>query len=145
MPSRMNQQNSLMLDSDPAQAELLLDWICPVLELSCLDNMQAFHLQCAVVEVFNNCIQHAYRGEIGRPIRISYKLHHDRVRISIYDRGRNAFGQPETAVESPMAESGRGLEIIKLSVDRLQYIRNNGWNICRLENWAPPAARPTAA
>lgn len=144
MPARVNRQSSLSLDSCPAQVESLLDWITPVLETSCLDDIQAFRLQCAMVEVFNNCIQHAYRGEPDQTIRINYKLDCDRVRINIYDRGQKLFGPPDTAIESLMAESGRGLDIIHASVDRLQYIRKNGWNICRMENWATPAAKPTA-
>jgi len=133
MPKPVNQKGSLSLSSDANEVESLLDRINSVLGASCLDEMLAFHLSCAIVEAVNNCIQHAYQNETGQPIEIIYELMHDRVRIKIADKGI-PFEVPTDAPEIALLdESGRGLSIISAWVSQLQFGRKNGWNECLLE------------
>ena len=119
--------------SDPRDVERLLTSLENILAESCLDEMSAFNLRCAVVEVVNNCIQHAYMNEAGQPIEISYALSPDRVQIVISDKGA-AFPEPIGPSEiSLMGESGRGLQIINAWVSSLKFERKNDWNMCLLE------------
>jgi anti-sigma regulatory factor (Ser/Thr protein kinase) len=124
---------SLSLSSDPRDVERLLTSLESTLAESCLDEMSAFHLRCAVVEVVNNCIQHAYKNKSGQPIEITYALAPDRVQVTISDRGP-PFAEPAEPSElSLMDESGRGLQIIKAWVSSLKFERKNDWNFCLLE------------
>jgi anti-sigma regulatory factor (Ser/Thr protein kinase) len=133
MPEPIPPSGSLSLSSDPKNVEQLLNSLESILTKSCLDEMSAFHLRCAIVEVVNNCIQHAYMNKSGQPIEITYELGPDRVQVTISDRGP-AFSEPVGATEgSLLGESGRGLQIINAWVSSLKFERKNDWNICLLE------------
>jgi anti-sigma regulatory factor (Ser/Thr protein kinase) len=137
MPGPLIRNGSLSLRSDPVEVERLLNELGPILDASCLDQMSAFKLQSAIVEVINNCIQHAYRNQAGQPIEISYELGIDRVKFEILDCGPE-FRQPEhTPAASTYSESGRGLGIINAWVTGLRFERVSGWNICHLEQRNP--------
>lgn len=136
MPEPVNPNGTLSLSSDPRDVEQLLTGLESIFAESCLDEMSAFHLCCAVVEVVNNCIQHAYMNKPGQPIEISYVLGPDRVQVVISDRGP-AFPEPTGPSEiSLMGESGRGLQIINAWVSSLKFERKNDWNVCFLEQRA---------
>jgi len=132
MPEAIGLNGSLSLSSDPQDIEQLLTSLENILAESCLDEMSAFHLSCAVIEVVNNCIKHAYMDELGQPIEIAYKLDPDHVQIVVSDKGR-VFLPTESTEIDPMGESGRGLHIIKAWVSTLKFERKHGWNVCRLE------------
>ena len=133
MSSQIGPTGSLDLSSNPRDVEGLLTSLESILSASCLDEMSAFHLRCAVVEVVNNCIQHAYQNETGQPIEISYKLRSKDVQITVSDRGP-VFQAPANLSEIDlMGESGRGLQIINAWVSTLKFERRDGWNVCVLE------------
>ena len=133
MSEFIGESGLLNISSDPHDVEHLLTSLEDLLAKSCLDEMSAFHLQCAVVEVVNNCIQHAYLNKTGQPIRVSYEIGDDRVQIVVSDKGR-AFPEPqETSEIEPMSESGRGLQIIHAWVTKLKFGRRDEWNVCELE------------
>lgn len=133
MSERIGRSGSLSLSSNPRDVEYLLDKLDNILKESSLNEMSAFHLRCAVVEVVNNCIQHAYHEEIGQPIEVSYTLWPDRVQILVSDQGEAFVVSVKPPVAAPMDTSGRGLEIINASVSKLQFKQENGWNVCLLE------------
>ena len=133
MSEPINPNGSISLSSDPHDVEQLLTSLESILVESCLDEMSAFQLRCAVIEVVNNCIQHAYRGEPGQPIEVVYKLCSDSVQIDVSDRGRVYRGPTASSDISPMGDSGRGLQIIKAWVSTLKFEHRDGWNVCRLE------------
>ncbi len=133
MPEPINPSGSLSLSSDPRDVESLLTSLESILAESCLDEMSAFHLRCAVVEVVNNCIQHAYRNETGQTIKISYELGSEWVKVVVSDRGLPFPGPAEPSEIMPMVDSGRGLQIINAWVSTLKFERRGDWNICRLE------------
>lgn len=122
----------LLLDSRAEEVERLLDWVDPILAGSKLDDMAAFHFRCALVEIVNNCIRHAYAFEAGHPVEVMLDLEKDQVTATIRDRGP-AFEPPDQARPSdPTAESGRGYEIIRSWVHSLSFARADGWNICQM-------------
>lgn len=137
MSTRINQKGCINLSSNPVDVDLLLDRLDTILDASCLDEMSAFHLRCAVVEVVNNCIQHAYMGEPGQPIEISYELKPDCVQMRVLDWGPAFDGLTTSPATIPINQSGRGLEIINAWVNKLQFERKNNWNECFLEKWKP--------
>ena len=127
----------LRISSNPQDVELLLTSLENLLAKSRLDEMSAFHLQCAVIEVVNNCIQHAYLNKAGQPIRVSYQLDAAGVKIVVSDKGLAFLEPEETAEADPMSESGRGLQIIRAWVSKLRFERVDEWNFCELEQKIP--------
>ena len=133
MPRSMTESRSLNLTSDPREIELLLDTLDAVLEKSKLGELPAFRFRCAVIEVVNNCIRHAYKDESGHPIKITIRLQADRLTLVVRDRGP-VFTEPVGTPQSdPFAESGRGFEIINAGVSKVNFSHQDGWNSCRLE------------
>lgn len=141
MPKRMSQTGSLNLSSDAGDVEVLLNNLESILGTSCLDDMSAFRLRCAVIEVVNNCILHAYQNESGHPIGITYNLEPNRVQILVSDQGPAFDGVTESPLTTPTDESGRGLEIVRAWVSLLGFERKDGWNVCRLEQHVPHGER----
>lgn len=133
MSTHMQQDGSFEISSDAREVETVLNRLENILEGSCLNELSAFQLRCAVVEVVNNCIQHAYEFKGGQPIVISYLLESGRVEIRVSDRGREFDGKTCGPAAASTDESGRGLEIIRAWVNGLRFTRENGWNICCLE------------
>ena len=133
MPRSMTESRSLNLTSDPREIELLLDTLNAVLEKSNLGELPAFRFRCAVIEVVNNCIRHAYRDEAGHPIKITFQLQSDQLSLVIRDRVAVFTGPVGTPQSDPFAESGRGFEIINAGVSKVNFDHQDGWNSCRLE------------
>lgn len=136
MSDPVRPKGTLSLSSDPRDVEYLLTHLERLLAASCLDEMHAFRLKCAVIEVVNNCIQHAYMDQPGKPIEFSYELKPNLVQVAIADQGPVFLGPTETSEIAPMNESGRGLQIIEAWVSSCSFERKNDWNICRLEQSA---------
>ena len=137
MTELIGESGLLSISSDPHDVEKLLTSLEDLLAKSCLDEMSAFHLRCAVVEAVNNCIQHAYLNKTGQPIQVSYQLADDCVQIVISDKGRAFQETNETSDIVPMSESGRGLQIIRAWVTELKFERRDEWNLCVLVQRAP--------
>jgi len=137
MSTRITKHGSFEISSDADEVNALLNRLENILESSCLDELSAFQLRCAVVEAVNNCIQHAYFFESGQPIVISYRLEPERVEITVSDRGRVFDSQIMAPAATPTDESGRGMEIIRAWVSALRFTRADGWNTCCLEQHKP--------
>ena len=137
MSEFIGESGLLSISSNPQDVEQLLTSLEDLLAKSRLDHMSAFHLQCAVIEVVNNCIQHAYLNKTDQPIRVSYQLDYDRVKIVVSDKGHAFLVPEETSEADPMSESGRGLQIIRAWVSKLRFERVAEWNFCELEQKIP--------
>lgn len=135
----MNHSGLIEILSNATEVDSLLNQMEDLLEDSCLDTMSAFRLRCAVVEVVNNCIQHAYDSDDGQPIRIAYKEDSSGVEFTVSDRGRAFDGVTGMSESGPSDESGRGLEIIRAWVSAVQFKRQDGWNHCRLAQYSDEA------
>ena len=133
MPRSMTEGHSVNLTSNPKEIELLLEPLDAVLEKSKLGELPAFRFRCAVIEVINNCIRHAYRDEPGHPINITIRLQANRLTLVVRDRGPVFTGPVGTPQSDPFAESGRGFEIINAGVSKVNFSHQDGWNSCRLE------------
>lgn len=123
----------ISLDSRAEETHRLLDWLDPVLANSGLDTMAAFNLRCAIVELVNNSIVHAYEGRAGQPVEIRIGLEDGRVVAEVRDMGAPFAGPPAAGPKNLLAESGRGFDIIGAWVDRLSFDRSGDWNVCRIE------------
>lgn len=132
MDRSVNLTDSLSLTSDSRDVELLIDRLDTLLNRAGLDELVAFRFRCAAVEAVNNSIQHAYMDQAGHPIEITFRIEPALLELVVCDRGPVYKGPSESTRSDPLAESGRGLEIIEAGVSEVEYSHSNGWNKCRL-------------
>ena len=100
-------------------------------------------IEIAVVEAINNVIAHGYGGRACHEIRVQLSLQSEKVVIEIIDRALpmapGLFAAlPEDPFRSDMtdrtslAESGRGLALIRVTMDEVAYCSEGGENRLRL-------------
>lgn len=128
----MAEEHRLKLTSDREAIEGLLDWLGSRLEGGPLQAMPAFHLQCAVVELVNNSVQHGYRNRRGQPLEIAIRQHEHEVEVEVRDWAPAFTCEPALDMADPMARSGRGLAIIRAWVDDINFERCGPCNIFRV-------------
>ena len=123
----------ISLDSRAGEVYRLLDWLEPLLAQSEFDEIARFNLQCAIVEIVNNTIQHAYGGQPGMPLEVRLELTDEHATAEIRDQGPPFEGPVQTGETDLLSESGRGFAIIEAWVDHLSFRREGDWNVCRIE------------
>jgi serine/threonine-protein kinase RsbW len=93
---------------------------------------------CAAVDVclteaVTNAIQHAHSSDATRPIKLNVETAGGVLTIKIYDTGP---GFDMTRVPEPdfeqLREHGRGLFIIRNSMDHVSYTPTNGGNVLEM-------------
>jgi serine/threonine-protein kinase RsbW len=98
-----------------------------------LDDFSCMGLQFALVEAVNNIIEHAYANERGKPIDLAgtHTLQH--LTFVLRDRGiPMPLPLPDGSPADPMAESGRGWQIIRAAFPDVRYERIDGENVLTL-------------
>lgn len=97
----------------------------------CEDGARA-DCELAVVEGCNNAIKHAYPGSVEGVVVLEVLLEEEHIEMRIIDRGPG-FVWPETIkLPDPENESGRGLYLIRVLMDSVEYLRGPGENVLRL-------------
>ncbi len=106
------------------------------IEVSC-----ARDIVIAVDEAISNVMRHGYGGERARPIRVVCRRDGNAFEVEIWDRGSkfNPFAQPVPPPDE-LRHGGRGLFLIRSSVDECEYARQDGWNRILLRKHLPVAA-----
>ena len=97
-------------------------------------NADRFSFETALVELTSNAIRHGDSGA-GISCSITIEVHDDRIEATLIDNGKFAqIELAETTMPDELAESGRGLPLIKVLVDTFSYHREsdrNRWQIAR--------------
>jgi serine/threonine-protein kinase RsbW len=85
-------------------------------------------LELCVVEALTNVIQHAYGGEAGHPVTLFVLVTEEELEMRVHDEG---LPMPDGLLERPepdeatevalLAESGRGLGLMRRIADRMDY------------------------
>jgi serine/threonine-protein kinase RsbW len=80
-------------------------------------------LKLAVTEACGNAVRHAYQGEAGGDVSVSYVVAKDVLEIVVEDQGTGMEVEEQDISDGPVAipvESGMGLAIIRTIVDDLE-------------------------
>jgi Anti-sigma regulatory factor (Ser/Thr protein kinase) len=110
------------------------------------DEASLAEIELAVVEIVNNCIEHAYAGSDQHKIVVKFCLNEDRLSVEIIDRGKAI--EPEqleifngdvdldfdfdcSDIEG-LPEGDMGLKIVKNCMDVVTFKNANGYNHCLL-------------
>jgi serine/threonine-protein kinase RsbW len=98
-----------------------------------LDEIAGIGLNFAVIEAINNVIEHAYVNTAGKPIELRGHHERDRLMLVLRDWGRPMpLPLPDGSPADPMAESGRGWQIIRAAFPDVRYERTDGENVLTL-------------
>lgn len=118
----------------------LAGWLEERLGTLAVDDEWRFAFDLAVCEAATNIIRYALHEDQSRVFSVRFDIRGNDVRVVFTDAGdafplerleaarRNRFCEM-----SPLLESGRGLMLILLSVDRFSVERKSGENIATLE------------
>ena len=113
------------------------------------DEAPLAEIELAVVEVVNNCIEHAYTGSDKHKIFVKFCLNEERLSVEIIDQGKaiepeqlekfNAnfdfdFDFDHSNIEG-LPEGNMGLKIIKNCMDEVIYKNIKGHNHCLLTKY----------
>ena len=115
---------------------LAVNKICSHLGFSELDSYQ---LELCVVEAVNNVIIHAYKKEAGHEVKVTFRLHPDKLIIDVCDAGKPmehdllekknlSFLEFDPEDLGSIPEGGMGLVIIKEIMDSTGYKTEDGNN-----------------
>lgn len=95
-------------------------------------------IEISMVELVNNCIEHAYKEAADQLVSIELKLFEDRLVIDVTDNGialdpsvlkhMNGCFEFDPNDLDNLPEGGFGLNLIKVSMDEVKYERLNNKN-----------------
>lgn len=115
-----------------------------------VDSQVRIRFEMAVVEIFANIVEHAFRSDLALPedgtrrLELSLLATDDEVTAEFSDNGQPAELDLSTAtLPDEEADSGRGLAMALAALDDLRYRRVGGRNrwslVCRRDGRAGPA------
>lgn len=98
-------------------------------------------LVIAVGEAVSNVMRHGYGGDRTRPVRVLCRCDGGAVEVEVWDRGCrfDPIAHPVPPLDR-RSRGGRGLYLIRSTVDEVKYTREEGWNRLRLRKRLPIAA-----
>lgn len=118
----------------------LAGWLGERMNALAVDDEWRFALDLAVCEVATNIIRHALHEDASRTFSVRFDIRDSGACITFNDAGDafplerlDAARRDRFCEISPLLESGRGLMLILLSVDRFSVEREAGENIATLE------------
>ena len=94
--------------------------------------LDATHVQLAVVEALNNVVEHAYQNQADQQISLRWRVESGCLRIDIHDRGQGMKELPGADLPPSVEESGRGWPIIRMCMDQVEYRADQDGNVLTL-------------
>jgi len=87
----------------------------------------AFDINLILTEALSNAFYHGNKGDISKPIGLSYKCNGEVLKLEISDSGetnKNIQIPDEIKDEDLLNEGGRGLFLIKALADKVEFNNN---------------------
>ena len=92
------------------------------------DESSSDDLSIVITELFNNAIHHGNKDDLNKEVQIEYNLQAHHLEISVQDQG-NGFIPDKIKnpldPENLLAESGRGLYLVKMLMDETEFDISN--------------------
>ncbi len=112
---------SIVIDSRLECVSTACTWLTQLFALSDLGETERYQVETCMVEGINNVIQHAYGGEGGHDLSISYRLADRLLQVKISDSGSAMQKAPSAELPSSESEKGRGQFIMRSWMDSVDY------------------------
>ena len=128
----------------PSRLELLvvMDKIAESLaEVMAFDDVDRDAVAISLVEAVTNAIQHGHHADPSKRVKVSFELRPDELIMTVSDQG-TGYEPEETADTAPpdlLATRGRGLFLMRSTMDEVSYDNSNGTTV-RLVKRRSPAA-----
>ncbi len=139
------------------QVWLIRSAIASILEELDFAETDVLHVQLALAEAINNCIEHGYLKQESGLIEVFSFLTENALRMEIFDDGRpvpirkveELLKKPilPPALDIPLPSNGRGLQIIRSTMDSVQFSRQGDRNkvtLCKVLRRFPPEPKNPA-
>ena len=127
----------LRRSGDPGAVDALHALLAEVwLDVPSLDARVRARVATALGELLNNVVEHGRTPDGGTPqVRLIIEVGDGRVAAELRDDGVAVPADPAQAQlpEDPFGETGRGLALARLAVDRCEYVRRANENVWTLE------------
>ncbi|MCP3670460.1 MAG: ATP-binding protein [Gammaproteobacteria bacterium] len=120
---------NIVIDSRLVCVSAACTWLTRLFALPDLSETARYQVETCMVEGINNAILHAYGGEGGHDISISYKLADDFLQLKICDSGRAMHKEQTVGLPASESETGRGWFIIQSWMDSVDYHSDSAGNI----------------
>lgn len=95
-------------------------------------DLAAYQIELAIVEVITNVVRHGCSERHDLPITVNIVLTAKYVRATIEDPGTPPPMQPGGGLKDPLAESGRGIDIVYSVMDEVHHRAVRGRNVVEL-------------
>lgn len=101
-----------------------------------------YNVLVALQEMVTNVLRHGYELDETRPIEVVFELSEDTLQIVLRDQGPafDPLAYDATVCRDdrsmPQDAGGFGIHIARAVMDKVEYAREDGWNILRLSKCA---------
>ena len=129
----------LSIESKLENVSLIGMAINKLCSLTPLSDVESYQIEFCAVEAVNNSIIHAYGREAGHEVEVVFTLYGDMFILDVYDTGKamdqsylkkaniSSFENDPNDLDN-IPESGRGLAVIKETMDSMTYETKDGKN-----------------
>jgi serine/threonine-protein kinase RsbW len=131
----MSKIHTLTIPSDPMKLEEVDAFAEEIIKKLPFSQDQRDDIAISISEAVNNAIEHGNAGDMSKEVQIRLEALKDSLKILVTDQG-GGFNESEVAdptdPENLLAESGRGLLIIRHLMDEVNVSDANGGTIVEL-------------
>jgi len=127
-PSPLAESRAITIGADPVRLAEARDWAARVAAESGLEPGDCFMVKLALSEAVTNAIQHGSEAGAGDAVEIAAFEEGGALVFEIRDRGTFVASEMRTSSES---ESGRGLELLTLTMDEVHIDASPGGTVVR--------------
>ena len=142
MARMANFRLAITIANDLDQVWLVRASVRAILDEMDVADIDCLHVQLAISEAVNNCIKHSYQGGRQGEVDILIDVDRERLQIEIADDGvplrveemENLLKRPvpEPGAVLELLPNGRGLQIIRDTMDSVVFSRRDDRNVVRL-------------
>lgn len=98
-----------------------------------------YNVLLALQEMVTNVLRHGYDHDYTKPIEVSFEIDEEMLQIVLRDQGPKfdplAFDTSGCDADAGIPEEagGFGIHIARMVMDKVEYVRQDGWNTLRLQ------------
>jgi serine/threonine-protein kinase RsbW len=123
-----------------AYIRLVRDAVDTLADRVALSSEDRAAVKLAVGEACNNAVQHASPDGNGRPggVVVALRIGQDSLEIDVANEGDGFCPSATMPVAEALSESGRGLALIEMMMDSVEYLQQEGNTVVRMRKQHRP-------
>jgi anti-sigma regulatory factor (Ser/Thr protein kinase) len=104
-----------------------------------------YNVLIALQEMVTNVLRHGYAFDETKPIEVAFEIRDDVLQIVLRDQGPPfdplQHEREERRQGMPTEGGGFGIHILRMVMDKVEYVRDGGWNSLRMSKCLRVPAR----